>query len=134
MVLERYETLIPQLQEDQEAFFELRELIPETQYKDFSRADVRSLEYPDGWNEAVARFIENPHVEDFVRGRDPEPGQLRLWGDEAWLGGDIVTAKLVLAYANYDPGYREELGDVLTDKLGMQVVEYHNSLVGAKPV
>ena len=129
-VLERYEMLVSRMTDDQDALLELRRLIPETrkEYEDFSRAGVKPLEYPDGWNEAVARFIENPHVEDFVRGRDPEPGQLRLWGEEAWLGGDIVTAKLVLAYANYNDRYREELGDVLTDKLGMQVVEYHNSL------
>lgn len=131
VALDRYEMLVPLFPDDREAFLELRGLIPLTRgkkYDYFSRAGSPKLRYPERWNEAVAKFLENPHVEDFVQGRDPEPGQLRQWGEEALRDGDIVEAKLVLAWANRHRNRREELGDVLTHELGKLVAEYHASL------
>lgn len=131
VVLERYEMLVPQLQESQDAFLELRGLIPETRekYGAYAYASVQPLKYPAGWNKAVARFLENPAVEEFVeRGDGPAPGQVLQWGEEALRDRDIVKAKLVLAYASKDHYWRLELGGVLNHMLGEFVAEYHASL------
>lgn len=128
---ERYERLVSEMLESRDSFLELRELIAETrlQYGAFEGTATKSLPYPDRWNDAVVRHFKNPHVKDFARSEDPAPGQLRLWATEALRGDDIVTMKLVLAYANLDPHYRAELGDVLTAELGKRVTRHHASLV-----
>lgn len=131
VVLERYEMLVPKMLEDQESFLELRGLIPETRdkYGEYYYAGVKPLKYPAGWNKAVARFLENPAVEEFVeRGDGPAPGQVLQWGEEALRDRDIVKAKLTLAYASKDHYWRLELGGVLNHMLGEFVAEYHASL------
>ncbi len=133
VVRECYRKLTSEILESKSSFHQLRRLIVQTGelYGDFRQVGIEPLVRPEGWNEAVARFLKNPALDDFVHGGDPEPGQVRLWGEEALRTSDITTAKLVLAYANHPSRYydwREELGDVLTHELGKLANKYNASL------
>lgn len=132
VILNRYEMLTSRFSADKEAFLELRGLIPATCRKEgsFQDAGAPKLQYPEGWNKAVARFLENPAVGDFTgQGEGPARGQVFQWGEEAFRDGDPVKAKLVLAYANRHREWDEELTDDLKHELGMLVANYHASLV-----
>ena len=78
--------------------------------------------YPECWNELAARYLESPVVQDFVETGDFHQGVMRLRAAQAVAAKDFTMAKIVLAYCNYNDGYRQEVGEVLLADLAKLVV------------
>ena len=72
---------------------------------------------PNDWNELVARYLPNPHLDDFSGVGELPIGQLRLRAAEALRDQNLTEAKITLAWCNFDPKLRVEVGDVLTADL-----------------
>ncbi len=130
LVSRTYDRLAARMLEDRDSFLALRELIQISQNArgTLRYAGVYALNYPRGWDQAVAKHFRNPHVGDFASGADVNPGELRLMAAEALRVTDIIDTKRALAYANVFPKLREELGDVLTAELAKAVAAYHGEL------
>lgn len=82
------------------------------------------LPFPDGWNEMVARYFENPVLSDFDVVKSPKAGDLRILAAEVvYTTSNFTDAKIILAYCNLNYHHHTEVGDTLISALAKLVVE-----------
>lgn len=70
-------------------------------------------QWPNDWDQLVARYVDRPYAGDFLRNPEWEVGQISLEAQEALRTQNITTAKIVMASCNALPARRTEIGDVL---------------------
>lgn len=109
---------------DRNAFLQLRAFFANSQ-EYHKRAPIKGR--PKDWSELVIRYLDNPDLSDFKEGHRwyssdmPQTGELRLMAAEALRTESLLQCQEVLAYCNYNAGFREEVGDRLVAELAKLV-------------